>query len=120
MNEAPRWHSLVKGTEAQVEALTSGKPLTVVSAGAGTGKTQTLAQRFAWLLASDPDCGVDQILVLTFTKKAAREMRERIRDTLAAWYKQCPQELAHLKGRIDNIEEAYISTIHSFSMKLIR
>lgn len=120
MNEAPRWHSLVNGTEAQVEALTSGKPLTVVSAGAGTGKTQTLAQRFAWLLASDPDCGVDQILVLTFTKKAAREMRERIRDTLAAWYKQCPQELAHLKGRIDNIEEAYISTIHSFSMKLIR
>ena len=48
MNEAPRWHSLVNGTEAQVEALTSGKPLTVVSAGAGTGKTQTLAQRFAW------------------------------------------------------------------------
>ena len=70
MNEAPRWHSLVNGTEAQVEALTSGKPLTVVSAGAGTGKTQTLAQRFAWLLASDPDTGA-----YFYEKGGARDAR---------------------------------------------
>ena len=74
-----KWRSLVKGTKAQVEALESDKYLTVVSAGAGTGKTQTLAQRFAWLLASDPECNVDEILVLTFTQKAAREMSERIK-----------------------------------------
>ena len=116
----PRWHSLIKGTEAQIEALTSDKYLTVVSAGAGTGKTQTLAQRFAWLLASDPECGVGEVLVLTFTKKAAREMQERIKGTLERWYAECPDELAHLKSRIEGIDDAYISTIHSFAMKIIR
>lgn len=116
----PHWHSLIKGTAAQIEALTSDKYLTVVSAGAGTGKTQTLAQRFAWLLASDPECGADEVLVLTFTKKAAREMQERIKSTLERWYAAYPEELAHLKSRIEGVDDAYISTIHSFAMKLIR
>ena len=70
-NNAPKWHSLVTGTADQIAALKSEARLTVVSAGAGTGKTQTLSQRFAWLLASDPSCGAGEILVLTFTKKAA-------------------------------------------------
>ena len=68
----------LRGLPEQVEAVISASPLTVVSAGAGTGKTQTLSQRFAWLLAGDKDCRVDQILVLTFTEKAAREMQDRI------------------------------------------
>ncbi|MDO5116112.1 MAG: UvrD-helicase domain-containing protein [Synergistaceae bacterium] len=118
--DTPRWHSLIKGTEAQIEALTSDKYLTVVSAGAGTGKTQTLAQRFAWLLASEPDCRVEEILVLTFTKKAAREMRDRIKKTLKSWYAEYPRELSHLKGAIEAIDDAPISTIHSFAMKMIR
>ena len=84
-NNAPKWHSLVTGTEDQIAALKSEARLTVVSAGAGTGKTQTLSQRFAWLLASDPSCGPGEILVLTFTKKAAAEMLGRIKETLAAW-----------------------------------
>ena len=75
--------SLIAGArEEQRRAIRSLEPLTVVSAGAGTGKTQTLASRFAWLLASDPDCKADQILTLTFTNAAAAEMRERIRKTL--------------------------------------
>ena len=121
MNESnQKFERLIKGTAAQVEALTSTEPLTVVSAGAGTGKTQTLAQRFAWLLAREPDCRVDEILVLTFTKKAAREMQERIKGMLEKWYEAEPAELAHLKERAASLEEGYISTIHSFAMKLIR
>ena len=119
-NEAPKWHSLIKGTDDQIAALKSRTRLTVVSAGAGTGKTQTLSQRFAWLLASDPDCGVDEILVLTFTKKAAAEMLDRIKKTLAEWHEAYPDELAHLGERLENIDDAYISTIHAFAMKLIR
>lgn len=120
MSNGTAWRSLVRGTEEQVEALTSLKPLTVVSAGAGTGKTQTLAQRFAWLLASDPECKIREILVLTFTKKAAREMRDRIKETLSEWYIRYPDELAHLKDKIENIDDGYISTIHSFAMRTIR
>ncbi|MDD4838642.1 MAG: UvrD-helicase domain-containing protein, partial [Synergistaceae bacterium] len=48
----------LKGLPEQIEAVTSMSPLTVVSAGAGTGKTQTLSQRFAWLLATDEKCTV--------------------------------------------------------------
>ena len=53
----------------QQQAIRSQEPLVVVSAGAGTGKTHTLAMRFAWLLAVDPACTVDQILTLTFRKR---------------------------------------------------
>lgn len=116
----PVWHSLINGTDAQTEALMSDKYLTVVSAGAGTGKTQTLAQRFAWLLASDPECRADEILVLTFTKKAAAEMRDRIKNTLIKWHAAFPKELAHLAPAIDLMDDAYISTIHSFAMRVIR
>ncbi len=110
----------LKGLPEQIEAVTSMSPLTVVSAGAGTGKTQTLSQRFAWLLATDEKCTVDQILVLTFTEKAAREMHERIKETLVQWHSRSEKELSHLKNRIQRIDDAYISTIHSFAMKIIR
>ncbi|MDR3354329.1 MAG: UvrD-helicase domain-containing protein, partial [Synergistaceae bacterium] len=102
----------------QREAITSSAPLIVVSAGAGTGKTHTLARRFAWLLASDPTCGVDQILTLTFTQLAAEEMRERIAATLEDWYRSEPSD--HLKDAVERIGEAYISTIHSFALRTIR
>ncbi len=110
----------LEGLPEQLEAVTSLSPLTVVSAGAGTGKTQTLSQRFAWLLARDSDCRVDQILVLTFTEKAAREMHDRIKKTLVKWYSRSEKDLPHLSKSIQRIDDAYISTIHSFAMKIIR
>jgi len=110
----------LNGLPEQLEAVTSLSPLTVVSAGAGTGKTQTLSQRFAWLLAMDSECRVDQILVLTFTEKAAREMHCRIKETLVDWHTKSAKELPHLSKSIQRIDDAYISTIHSFAMKIIR
>jgi ATP-dependent exoDNAse (exonuclease V) beta subunit len=104
--------------EEQREAIMSGAPVIVLSAGAGAGKTHTLARRFAWLLASDPTCGVDQILTLTFTQLAASEMRERIRGTLKSWYRQ--RTMPHLRDAIERIDEAYISTLHSFALRVIR
>ena len=50
---------------------------TIVAAGAGSGKTQVLATRFAWLVMSK-EIPVEKILTLTFTNKAASEMYERI------------------------------------------
>ena len=106
--------------EEQRQAIVSTAALTVVSAGAGTGKTHTLARRFAWLLASDPACRVDQILTLTFTQAAATEMRERIRATLGEWHAAKPDRLSHLRDAIDRLDEGYISTIHSFALRVIR
>lgn len=55
----------------------------VVSAGAGSGKTRVLAKRFTDLLLRDKNCRVDQILTLTFTKKATVEMNSRIYEELS-------------------------------------
>lgn len=118
--KTPRWSDIISGRPEQKEAITSTAALTVVSAGAGTGKTHTLAQRFAWLLASDRSLNVDEILVLTFTEKAAREMAERIKSTVEKWHAKFPAELAHLGKSIKFMDDACISTIHSFAMKVIR
>lgn len=74
--------------EEQYEAVTSPDGHALVIAGAGSGKTRTLTYRVAWLL----DHGIDarEVLLLTFTNKAAREMTERVRelvphDTSALW-----------------------------------
>lgn len=113
-------HLISEARPEQQRAIRSTKPFIVVGAGAGTGKTHTLARRFAWLLASDPECKVDQIVTLTYTKMAAFEMKERIRSILTDWYSRNPELLSHLKDAIDRMDESYISTIHSFAMRVIR
>jgi len=66
---------------AQYEAVASPPGKALVIAGAGSGKTRTLTYRVAWLL----DHGVEprQVLLLTFTNKAAREMVGRVRELIA-------------------------------------
>ena len=67
------------GREQLAAASVTGSPVRVV-AGAGTGKTAVIAERFRRLVAGgvSPAC----ILVMTFTERAAREMRERIEDLI--------------------------------------
>src|SRR5512135_749804 len=68
-------------TPAQKKAaLTRGCDV-AVTAGAGSGKTSTLVARYACLLAEG--CDVRKVVAITFTEKAAREMRSRARDTLS-------------------------------------
>src|SRR5690606_9266189 len=57
------------------------EPLLVV-AGAGSGKTETMAHRVLWLLDNHPELREDQVLCLTFTRKAAGEIAERVRERL--------------------------------------
>src|SRR5277367_795466 len=68
--------------EAQVAAVShEGGPLRVL-AGAGTGKTTVLSARVAWLLATGTPAG--RILLLTFTRRAARQMLDRTSAMLVA------------------------------------
>jgi len=69
------------GRQQQLAAAMAGGPVRVV-AGAGTGKTAVIAERYRRLVA----CGVspDRVLVMTFTERAAREMRQRIEELIHA------------------------------------
>jgi ATP-dependent helicase/nuclease subunit A len=82
----------------------------LVSAGAGSGKTTILvASVIAALKAGVP---LERILVVTFTEKAAAEMKNKIYRAMGSH-----EELAHLRLRLP---QAWISTIHSFCMRLLR
>lgn len=96
--------------EAQRLAVETDDRSVVVSAGAGSGKTQVLAERFVYLVRTGK-AGIDQILTITYTRKAAREMKERI---VALLEREGMGEARWL------VESAYISTIDSLCSRLIR
>ena len=91
---------------------------TVVSAGAGSGKTTVLSFRFLRLVCSGVDA--DRILTITFTKKAASEMYERIYTLLSlAAAKDAPDSYLNKQLR-DNFNKAAISTMDSFWSEIAR
>ncbi len=103
-SEAPAETSeLLDGLNPQQRAavLHQGSPLLIV-AGAGSGKTAVLTRRIAHLLAAR-DVGTGQILAITFTNKAAAEMRERV-----------AQLIGPRAGRM------WVSTFHSTCVRILR
>ncbi len=102
----------------QVKAVLADDPLVVVSAGAGTGKTLTLAWRFVRLVAVNR-VPVERILTITFTEKAALEMRERIRRLMEEVRDGLPEFAPLMHDPLSRLEDAYISTIHAFSMRVL-
>src|SRR6266511_469531 len=95
---------------SEQEAAVDAGGLVFVSAGAGTGKTKVLVERFARAVC-DEGVDVESILVITYTEKAAGELRGRIRARLVE------------RGRPDlarALEGAWISTIHGFCHRLLR
>ena len=86
----------------------------VVSAGAGSGKTTVLSYRFLRLVLEEK-AHCDQILTLTFTRKAAREMRERIHRQLLA-FNDDPQ----IALQLAKFPDATIATLDSFCSTIVR
>ncbi len=86
----------------QIAAVTHGEGPQLVLAGAGSGKTRVITYRVAWLVEEkDEDPG--RIVAVTFTNKAAAEMRERVEDLLRLY--PLP---------------AFVGTFHRFSLSLLR
>lgn len=94
----------------------------VVAAGAGSGKTQVLATRFAWLVMSQ-NIPAPEILTLTFTKKAAGEMYQRIYQILS-YFAHHPQTPAVEKKRalqaLEDFSEVHIQTLDSYCSGIVK
>ncbi len=111
-------------TPAQQQAINLDGHI-VVTAGAGSGKTRVLVERYLRLLVAyaDPDQASEPppLLAITFTEKAAREMRERVRAAVEQRLRAAlPPERALWEYLRDAVEAARISTIHSFCTALLR
>ncbi|MFO8051571.1 MAG: UvrD-helicase domain-containing protein [Thermoplasmatota archaeon] len=88
-----------------------------VTAGAGSGKTRVLVERYMKILKSSDSILPRNILALTFTEKAASEMKERIKISVKDLLPGDPVKWSRV---LDDLPSADISTIHSFCTKLIR
>ncbi len=98
---------LTKDQQKAVERLAGD---VVVSAGAGTGKTRVLTERFIHI-GCTKNARVDEILAITFTEKAADEMKRRIALRF---------EKLGMNDEKKEVETAYISTVHSFCSRILR
>ncbi len=92
-----------------------------VEAGAGSGKTKSLVDRMIALLKAGKCC-IGTIAAVTFTRKAAAELRGRFQIELerAVGRENDPAVKERLADALQNLEQCYIGTIHSFCAKLLR
>jgi len=108
-------------TDEQAQAVNDLDHDIVLGAGAGSGKTRVLVSRFIRLL-SQKRAEVDQIMALTFTKKAAAEMQERIRKEIIK-REESADSFEHKKYWYQqklNLNQATIATFHSFASNILR
>src|SRR5215472_13061865 len=90
----------------------------VLEASAGTGKTRVLVERYVNLLLAGVE--PDQILAITFTRKAAAEMRQRILERLKEAGRTSQLSAAAWNGLRERLGDIAISTIDAFCLSLIR
>ena len=92
----------------------------LVEAGAGSGKTKSLVDRMIALLRSRT-CKIDTLAAVTFTRKAAAELRERFQTSLEREYAAAEGEERRRFGEgLSNLEQCFIGTIHSFCARMLR
>jgi DNA helicase II / ATP-dependent DNA helicase PcrA len=99
----PPVEGALKLNEAQRRAITHGEGPLLVIAGAGTGKTRVITERIRHLLQSNPELSGENILALTFTKKAAGEMKARV-----------------VKATGERGKDVTLATFHSFCETLLK
>ena len=100
----PRW------TPEQQEAIDKEGCNIIVSAGAGSGKTAVLSERV--LRKVKDGVNVNELLILTFTKAAAFEMKERIRKKIAG--------VPELSKQLEYIDSSYITTFDSYALSVVK
>ena len=99
----PKW------TNEQLEAINKDGTNIIVSAGAGSGKTAVLTERVITKIKKG--IPVDHLLILTFTKAAANEMKERIRQAI---------KKENNLEQLDKLDSAYITTFDSYALSVVK
>ncbi len=107
----------VKFTPEQQAVIDERNSNLLVSAAAGSGKTAVLVERIIQMISKDLD--VDHLLVVTFTKAAAAQMREKITAAIRKKLMEDPDNV-HLQRQETLIHNAQITTIDSFCQYIIR
>ncbi len=104
----------MKFTDAQQQAIRHRDHHALISAGAGSGKTAVLSERVLALLKDG--LSLDQLIVLTFTNAAAKEMKERIRRKIIKAVEEGHIDASQLRL----IDSAHIQTFDSFALYLFK
>jgi len=107
-------------TPKQLEAIEHSDGAAIVSAAAGSGKTAVLVERVIRLITDEEKhIDADKLVVATFTEKAAGELQARLQKALGEALAANPSD-SYIRSQRVKLEDASISTISSFCMKLIR
>ena len=101
---------MTKWTNEQYDAITKSGSNIIVSAGAGSGKTEVLSERVIEKLKNG--IHIDELLILTFTRAAAEEMKDRIRLKIKSH--------EDLKEELTRIDSAYITTFDSYALSIVK
>ena len=115
----------MKWTNEQQQAIDIRNKNILVAAAAGSGKTAVLVERIKKLILEEK-CPVDRMLIVTFTNAAAAEMKEKIQKSINETIESlvavdAPKEqIYYLKGQLNLLPTAQISTFHSFALDVIR
>src|SRR5688572_5842060 len=94
----------------------------LVEAGAGSGKTTAMVLRMVGLIRTGR-ARAAEIVAVTFTRKAAAELRERFQDELERAGRSADLsdvERAHVRGALDELDLCFVGTIHAFCARLLR
>ncbi len=106
-------------TDEQKLAIQTTDKSVLVSAAAGSGKTAVLVERIIGIIL-DGKADVDELLVVTFTNAAASEMRLRLAKAIRQRIAAHPEDAPRLSAQLAKLYKAYITTINSFSLRIIR
>ena len=106
-----------KFNASQQEAISAQNQNILVSAAAGSGKTTVMVEKIKQTLIDHPEASISQFLVITFTKDAAQNMKDKLRSLLESAAQEDSEPAAKALGEF---ETGSISTIHSFCTQLLK
>ena len=106
----------------QERAIHSQADKLITVAAAGSGKTHVLVQRYLAILERDENLRIPSLVAITFTRAAAREMKERVRDYLHTRIQVAEdyEEKQRWSQRLSELDRARIQTIHSLCGDILR
>ena len=107
-------------TEQQKQAVKSEGGELLVSAAAGSGKTKVLVERVLRRVCDSEDPqDINRFLIITYTRAAAAELREKIAEAISKALAKRPDD-RHLQRQLSRIYTAQISTVHAFCANILR